>query len=106
MPANFGTSPAQFTMNMRMSKTIGIGPKIESPLQIRSNRMGTGSGASHGGEGQAEAPVEGRGAWAARAEAALFGGALKDRIGVIASPSALTRATCLTTLIRLRPSVI
>ncbi len=31
IPVNFGTSPAQFTLNMRLSKTFGLGPKIESP---------------------------------------------------------------------------
>jgi hypothetical protein len=30
VPVNFGKSPAQFTLNMRLSKTIGIGPKIEA----------------------------------------------------------------------------
>jgi hypothetical protein len=30
VPINFGKSPAQFTLNMRLSKTIGIGPKIEA----------------------------------------------------------------------------
>jgi hypothetical protein len=30
IPSNFGTSPAQFTLHMRLSKTIGIGPKVEA----------------------------------------------------------------------------
>ncbi len=30
IPINFGNSPGQFTLNMRLSKTIGIGPKIEA----------------------------------------------------------------------------
>ena len=30
IPSNFGSSPAQFTMNLRLSKTIGIGPKLEA----------------------------------------------------------------------------
>jgi hypothetical protein len=30
IPSNFGSSPAQFTLNLRLSKTIGIGPRIEA----------------------------------------------------------------------------
>jgi hypothetical protein len=30
IPMNFGTSPAQFTLNMRVGKTIGIGPRLEA----------------------------------------------------------------------------
>lgn len=30
VPMNFGNGPGQFTLNMRLSKTIGIGPKIET----------------------------------------------------------------------------
>ena len=29
IPYNYGTGPSEFSMNMRMSKTIGIGPKME-----------------------------------------------------------------------------
>ena len=47
VPANFGTSPAQFTLNMRLSKIIGIGPKIESanpnPQQQNGQRGGGGN---------------------------------------------------------------
>ena len=42
IPMNFGTSAAQFTLNMRLSKTIGIGPKLEA-----SN----GNAAPQGGQG-------------------------------------------------------
>jgi Carboxypeptidase regulatory-like domain/TonB dependent receptor len=30
IPYNYGTGPGQFSMNMRMSKSFGIGPKVES----------------------------------------------------------------------------
>ncbi len=30
IPSNFGSGPAQFTLNLRLSKTIGIGPKLEA----------------------------------------------------------------------------
>lgn len=53
VPANFGTSPAQFTLNMRLSKTIGIGPKIESaspnPQQQNGQRGGGGNPGGGGG---------------------------------------------------------
>lgn len=29
IPFNYGTGPSQFSMNMRMSKTFGIGPRVE-----------------------------------------------------------------------------
>lgn len=39
IPSNFGSSQAQFTLNLRLSKTIGIGPKIEAstptPQQVQ-----------------------------------------------------------------------
>jgi hypothetical protein len=30
IPSNFGGSPSQFTLNLRLGKTIGIGPKLEA----------------------------------------------------------------------------
>jgi hypothetical protein len=46
IPSNFGTSSAQFTLNMRLSKTIGIGPKLEAantnPQQGGQQRGGPG----------------------------------------------------------------
>jgi hypothetical protein len=56
IPMNFGTSPAQFTLNMRVSKTIGIGPKLEAsngntPQQNGQNgqRGGNPGGMPRGG---------------------------------------------------------
>ncbi|HEY2499799.1 MAG TPA: carboxypeptidase regulatory-like domain-containing protein [Candidatus Angelobacter sp.] len=53
IPSNFGTSPAQFTFNLRLSKTIGIGPRVEAtnnnPAQQDHQRGGPGGG--RGGEG-------------------------------------------------------
>jgi hypothetical protein len=62
VPVNFGTSPAQFTLNMRLSKTIGIGPKLEATTvnpaqqggqngQRGGNPGGGGRGAGPGGPG-------------------------------------------------------
>jgi len=54
IPANFGGSPSQFTLNLRLGKTIGIGPKLEaanSPSQQgqQGGQHGSG-GARPGGE--------------------------------------------------------
>lgn len=48
IPINYGTGPAQFTTNLRVSKTFGLGPKLE--------RARNAGGSSGGGSG------EGRGA--------------------------------------------
>jgi Carboxypeptidase regulatory-like domain len=55
IPSNFGSSPAQFTLNVRLSKTIGLGPKLEA---ANSNPQQQGQGGQHapgahgGGEGR------------------------------------------------------
>ena len=56
VPVNFGNSPAQFTLNMRLSKTFGIGPKVESansnqPQGQRGNTSGIPAGGRPGGGG-------------------------------------------------------
>ncbi|MCU1254283.1 MAG: Cna B-type protein [Candidatus Angelobacter sp.] len=55
IPSNFGSSPAQFTLNMRLSKTIGLGPKLEA---ANSNQQQQGQGGQFGGPGRGG---EGRG---------------------------------------------
>ena len=54
IPMNFGESDPQFTLNMRLSKTIGLGPKIEgegnNPPQQGGGR-GPGGGGREGGRG-------------------------------------------------------
>jgi len=55
IPANFGGSPAQFTMNLRLSKTIGMGPKLEAS---NPNPQGQGDhGHVEGRGGPAGGPV-------------------------------------------------
>jgi len=53
VPVNFGTSPAQFTLNMRVSKTFGLGPKIEAannnPQQQNGQRGAGGPGGAPAG---------------------------------------------------------
>ncbi|HZD94667.1 MAG TPA: carboxypeptidase regulatory-like domain-containing protein, partial [Candidatus Sulfotelmatobacter sp.] len=40
IPVNFGTSPAQFTLNTRVSKTFGIGPKLEASNNTGQQQQG------------------------------------------------------------------
>src|SRR5262249_25852030 len=62
IPANFGTSPAQFTLNLRVSKTFGLGPKIEAAnnnaQQQQQGQQGPGGpgGGRPGGEGRRPGP--------------------------------------------------
>jgi hypothetical protein len=46
IPVNFGTTPAQFTVNMRLSKTFGIGPKLQTAADNTQPQ-----GGPRGGEG-------------------------------------------------------
>jgi hypothetical protein len=54
IPLNLGSSPAQFTLNMRLSKTFGLGPKIEAasnnPQQQGGPRGGMPGAAGRGPE--------------------------------------------------------
>ena len=61
IPYNYGTAPGQFSMDMRMSKSFGIGPKVSSGAAGFSGGMGGrggpggppmgGGGARGGGPG-------------------------------------------------------
>ena len=55
IPINFGQSPGQFTFNMRLSKTFGLGPKVEgggnNPGQSGGRGPGTFGGAGRGPRG-------------------------------------------------------
>jgi hypothetical protein len=54
VPSDFGDGPGQFTLNMRVSKTFGLGPKLEAgnnnPQQQNGERGGR-PGAAPGGRG-------------------------------------------------------
>jgi hypothetical protein len=58
VPANFGTSPAQFTLNMRLSKTIGIGPRLEATTVNPAQQGGQNGprGGNPGGGGRGAGP--------------------------------------------------
>jgi hypothetical protein len=49
VPINFGASPAQFSLSMRLSKTIGIGPKLEAPPDPQQQQRGQGGPGMRGG---------------------------------------------------------
>ena len=48
IPMNMGTGPASVALNLRMSKTIGVGPKVESAGGMSGGGFG-GPGGPHGG---------------------------------------------------------
>jgi carboxypeptidase family protein len=51
VPVNFGDGPSQFTFNLRVSKTIGIGPKLEGAPDAQQQQPGAGphTPEAHGG---------------------------------------------------------
>jgi hypothetical protein len=51
IPINFGTSAAQYTLNLRLSKTFGIGPKLQSTAGNNPQQGGPGGGERGGGGG-------------------------------------------------------
>lgn len=52
IPANFGNSPGQFTLNLRLSKTIGLGSQLETAAANK---------APEGGQGEQHGPRAGGG---------------------------------------------
>jgi hypothetical protein len=49
VPINFGNGPGQFTFNLRLSKTIGIGPKLEAANSNQQGQQGQGGAGGPGG---------------------------------------------------------
>lgn len=53
IPLNYGDGPSQFSMNLRVSKTLGIGPRVENGRGASSGGGGMGGpgmgGGRHGG---------------------------------------------------------
>ncbi len=48
-PINYGGGPTLFTLNLRLSKTIGLGPKVEGKTASAGGGPGGGPPHSHGG---------------------------------------------------------
>jgi len=49
IPYNYGTGPGQFSMNARVSKSFGIGPKVEGGARMNGGFGGPGGGPPPGG---------------------------------------------------------
>jgi len=49
IPYNYGTGPGQFSMNARISKSFGIGPKVEGGSRMNGGFGGPGGGPPGGG---------------------------------------------------------
>jgi Carboxypeptidase regulatory-like domain len=50
-PINYGTGQSVFTLNLRLSKTFGLGPKVDSHSASGGQRGGPGGGGRGGGLG-------------------------------------------------------
>jgi hypothetical protein len=62
VPINFGTGPTHVTLNMRLSKTFGFGPKLKSGATNQPTPgQGGGGGGSRGGGGPRGGPLFGGG---------------------------------------------
>ena len=56
IPVNFGNGPSQFIFNLRVGKTIGIGPRLEAAPNAQQQQS---IGGPHGGEGHGGARLGG-----------------------------------------------
>lgn len=61
IPYNYGTGPSQFSMNMRVSKSFGIGPKVEGGTNSSFGGPGGGGPPPGGGPGGGGPPGGGLG---------------------------------------------
>ena len=61
IPFNYGTGPSEFSMNMRVSKSFGIGPKVASGSAAFSGGMGGPGGPGGGMRGGPGGPGGGAG---------------------------------------------
>ena len=51
IPYDLGNGPSQFSINMRLSKSIGLGPRVEGGVGARQGGMGGPGGGGPGGGG-------------------------------------------------------
>jgi hypothetical protein len=72
VPINYGTGPAHVTLNLRLSKTFGFGPKVKSTPGNQGGPGGGGGGGGRGGGGP-RGPLFGSG------PAGMTGGSGSDR---------------------------
>ena len=73
IPINYGTGPAAFTLNLRITKTIGFGPELASKNSSSQGQTGSGGppppgggGRGGGGHGGSGGPFGGGGATSGR----------------------------------------
>src|SRR5271155_5612643 len=61
VPINYGTGPAHFVLNLRLTKSIGFGPKLKSPSGNQNQSQGGpgGGGGGGGGRGGPRGPLFG-----------------------------------------------
>jgi len=61
VPVNFGSGPAHATVNLRLTKTFGFGPKTSRPTNNPGGGGQGGGGGGHGGGGGPRGPLFGGG---------------------------------------------
>ena len=81
VPINYGTGQSLFSLNLRLSKTIGLGPKVEG--HGRSGGSGGGGGRGGGGGG-----LGGRGLGGQGGGPFIFGGETNRKYNLTFSVSA------------------
>jgi len=83
VPINSATGPAVFSVNLRLSKTFGIGPKVESSAAAGMGGRGGGGGGGRGGGG-----LGGRGLSGGGNSPFIFGGETSHKYNLTFSVSA------------------
>jgi hypothetical protein len=61
VPINYGTGPDHVTLNLRLSKTFGFGPKVKTGAGNQGNQGGPPGGGGGGGRGGPRGPLFGGG---------------------------------------------
>src|SRR5262249_18348144 len=76
IPIKFSPTPAQFTLNMRLRETFGIGPKLETPISNQTQGQGGQRGGGPGGGRGPGGPAVGggRGPGGPGGPGGIFGG--------------------------------
>jgi len=73
IPINYGEGPANVSMNLRVSKTVGLGPRLEQAGNAGGNHAGHGGGGGRGGHDRG-----GFGGFGGGGMGGMFGGGSTD----------------------------
>ncbi|MBW8870566.1 MAG: carboxypeptidase regulatory-like domain-containing protein, partial [Acidobacteriales bacterium] len=73
IPINYGEGPANVSMNLRVSKTVGLGPRLEQAGNAGGNHAGHGGGGGRGGHDRG-----GFGCFGGGGMGGMFGGGSTD----------------------------